>query len=86
MRQISIVILISFLALATAPVPLLADEPGHSCAKAEKSCCKAEKADANCCATAADGTHACSMKHADGTACAGSTCCKDKSCAVKKTT
>jgi hypothetical protein len=103
MRYLSIVILISLLVLATAPVPLLADEPAHSCAKAEKSCCKegadccktadakcckADKAccdDANCCTTKEDGTHTCAMKHADGTNCAGSSCCKDKSCAAKKT-
>ena len=101
MRHLSIVILISLIAIATAPVSLLADEPAHSCAKAEKTCCK-EKADcckaadaeccktnksccndANCCTTSADGTHTCAMKHDDGTACAGSTCCKDKSCEKK---
>lgn len=57
------------------------------CCKDNADCCKADKAccdDANCCTTAADGTHTCAMKHADGTACSHS-CCKDKSCSTTKT-
>ncbi|MDT5014231.1 MAG: hypothetical protein QOD39_391 [Mycobacterium sp.] len=87
MRHLSILILISLVAFGTAAAP------GHSCAKpdccktADAACCKAAKAccnDADCCTTAADGTHQCAMKHADGTACASSTCCKEKSCETKK--
>ncbi len=59
------------------------------CKKADAACCKEAKAccdDADCCKTAADGTHTCAMKHADGTACATSSCCKEKGCDAKKTT
>lgn len=54
---------------------------GAECCKSANACCN----DANCCAIAAGGTHQCAMKHADGTSCASSACCKDKSCATKKT-
>jgi hypothetical protein len=53
------------------------------CKDASAACCKEAKAccnDAECCKIAADGTHTCSMKHADGTACATESCCKSKSC------
>jgi hypothetical protein len=62
-------------------------EQADCCKTADAECCKTAKAccdDKNCCTTAADGTHQCSMKHADGKCC-GSDCCKDKSCAPKKT-
>jgi hypothetical protein len=93
MRRLSILVLVLF-ALSFVATPLLAEE-AHSCANAEKSCCKKDaeccedasaacckeaKAccnDAECCKAAADGTHTCSMKHADGTACA-TACCKSK--------
>jgi len=51
------------------------------CCKAEKACCN----DTACCKKAEDGTHTCAMKHADGTACASTSCCKEKSCDMKKT-
>ena len=42
------------------------------CCKKAEGCCS----DKECCKTAADGTHTCAMKHADGEKC-GATCCKE---------
>lgn len=101
MRKLSIALLIGLFILGTAPSLLADDtthsctkaeksccKDKADCCKDNAECCKAGKAccdDANCCKVAEDGTHTCAMKHADGTACAGSSCCKDKSCATKKT-
>ena len=58
-------------------------EKADCCKTADAECCKAAKtccSDDKCCTAAADGTHTCTMKHADGTACDAASCCKDKSC------
>jgi hypothetical protein len=100
MRRLSILVVILF-TLSFAAMPLLAGEhtcvksdkscctkDAECCKDANAACCKEAKAccsDAECCKTAADGTHTCAMKHADGSACTSSTCCKHKSCDMKKT-
>jgi len=92
MRRFSTLLLVGVLALAFVNLPLLAAEEhscmkaDKACCKEMKDCCKdAEGAccakgaccdDAKCCTTAADGTHSCAMKHADGEKCTHS-CCKD---------
>jgi hypothetical protein len=71
MRSLSIVVLITLIALVTTPVPLLAEEPAHSCSKGEKSCCK-EKAE--------------SCKTTDAQCCkAGEACCNDAKCCTTAT-
>jgi len=82
MRHLSIVILISLIAFATAPVSLLADGPAHSCATAGKSCCKEQ---ADCCKTA--GAKCCKAEKA---CCGDANCCTTTaegthSCAMKHT-
>jgi len=95
MRHLSILVLVLFTLSFTA-MPLQAgDDTSHACAKAEKiccqkdaQCCKEAKAcctDVECCQIAADDTHTCTMKHADDSACASMSCCKEKACDVKKT-
>jgi len=61
-------------------------EKADCCKIADAKCCSDTKAccdDATCCKVAEDGSHSCTMKTADGSACKASCC--EKGCNAKKT-
>ena len=61
-------------------------EKADCCKVADAKCCADTKAccdDATCCKVAEDGSHSCTMKTADGSACKAPCC--EKGCAAKKT-